>query len=159
MGEFNAWPRQRCRAKTIALRFGNWRRALEAAGIQGGRTNFYSSPDLMQNLENVWRKIGRAPGFAMLHTHGTMRAHAYRRRWGSLRRACELLAAHKSGELPRAALLRGGILVSRKPLRPSVRWQVLERDRHKCTACGATAADGAKLEVDHIKPCSGGGDG
>ena len=86
-----------------------------------------------------------------------MRAFAYYRRWGTLRRACELLAAHKRGELSRADLLRGGIREYRRALAPSVRWEVLERGGHKCAACGATSADGAKLEVDHVVPVSEGG--
>jgi len=38
-----------------------------------------------------------------------------------------------------------------------LRYQVLNRDHHKCVICGATAKDGAKLHVDHIVPVSKGG--
>ena len=38
-----------------------------------------------------------------------------------------------------------------------LRYQVLNRDKNKCTICGASAKDGAKLHVDHIIPVSKGG--
>lgn len=45
----------------------------------------------------------------------------------------------------------------RKPIKPSVRFQVLKRDDYRCQMCGATAKDGATLEIDHITPVSKGG--
>lgn len=45
----------------------------------------------------------------------------------------------------------------RSLLTPSLRYDVLNRDHHKCTICGIGAADGAVLHVDHIKPVSKGG--
>jgi len=47
--------------------------------------------------------------------------------------------------------------LKRKPIKPSVRFQILKRDNYACQMCGATATDGAKLEVDHIIPVSKGG--
>ena len=37
------------------------------------------------------------------------------------------------------------------------RQNVLMRDNYTCQICGATVKDGAKLEIDHIKPFSKGG--
>ena len=45
----------------------------------------------------------------------------------------------------------------RKPIKPSVRFQILKRDSYQCQMCGATAKDGATLEIDHILPVSRGG--
>lgn len=42
-------------------------------------------------------------------------------------------------------------------LTASLRYQILQRDHFRCTICGASADEGAKLEVDHIKPISKGG--
>lgn len=36
----------------------------------------------------------------------------------------------------------------------SLRYQILRRDGGRCVLCGVTAADGATLHVDHIKPRS-----
>ena len=45
----------------------------------------------------------------------------------------------------------------RRPIKASLRFKILERDSYRCQTCGATAADGAKLHVDHILPVSKGG--
>jgi len=39
----------------------------------------------------------------------------------------------------------------------SLRWSILTADGFACRKCGATKADGAILEVDHIHPICGGG--
>jgi len=39
----------------------------------------------------------------------------------------------------------------------SLRYDILKRDGFRCKICGATAADGVKLHVDHIVPVSKGG--
>jgi len=38
-----------------------------------------------------------------------------------------------------------------------LRYEIMQRDEFKCVLCGATAKDGVKLHVDHIKPVSKGG--
>ena len=45
----------------------------------------------------------------------------------------------------------------RSKMSSSMRYDVLRRDGFKCVLCGASADDGAKLEVDHIIPVSKGG--
>lgn len=45
----------------------------------------------------------------------------------------------------------------RKMMNDDIRYNVLKRDNYTCCICGATAKDGAKLEVDHIIPVSKGG--
>lgn len=42
------------------------------------------------------------------------------------------------------------------PVRPGVRFAVLQRDRHRCRYCGAGPAE-SKLHVDHVNPVSRGG--
>lgn len=44
---------------------------------------------------------------------------------------------------------------SRLPAR--VRFEVLRRDRYRCTYCGRQPRDGAILQVDHVVPRSKGG--
>lgn len=45
----------------------------------------------------------------------------------------------------------------RKPMKPSLRFEIFKRDDYRCQMCGVTAKDGAKLEIDHIHPVSKGG--
>ena len=45
----------------------------------------------------------------------------------------------------------------RKPIKPSLRFEILKRDGYRCQMCGATAKDGATLEIDHITPVAKGG--
>ncbi|NTW50400.1 MAG: HNH endonuclease [Chlorobiales bacterium] len=40
---------------------------------------------------------------------------------------------------------------------PAIRWQVFQRDRWKCVACGRTSHDNVILHIDHIIPRSRGG--
>lgn len=46
--------------------------------------------------------------------------------------------------------------MSRTPIPPKVRWQVLARDGFRCRYCGATGGD-AVLVVDHAQPVAHGG--
>lgn len=45
----------------------------------------------------------------------------------------------------------------RKAMSDSLRYDILKRDGFRCVLCGRSAADGAKLHVDHIKPIAKGG--
>jgi len=45
----------------------------------------------------------------------------------------------------------------RRLMSDSLRYDVMRRDGFRCQICGATAKDGAKLHVDHIRPVSKGG--
>ncbi len=57
---------------------------------------------------------------------------------------------HKVSEMERRRQERAKVT-------PKLRYQVFERDHFRCVRCGASAADGAKLHVDHIVPVSRGG--
>ena len=45
----------------------------------------------------------------------------------------------------------------RAKVTPKLRYDVFERDGHRCCSCGANAASGAVLHCDHITPVSRGG--
>lgn len=47
--------------------------------------------------------------------------------------------------------------IERGKMTPKLRYQVLQRDGHRCAICGRSAEDGVTLEVDHIFPVSKGG--
>lgn len=52
---------------------------------------------------------------------------------------------------------RAFIAQQRRLMSDSLRYDVMKRDGFRCKLCGATAKDGVKLHVDHIKPVSRGG--
>ena len=45
----------------------------------------------------------------------------------------------------------------RNLMTPALRYDIMRRDGFRCVLCGARAAEGAKLHVDHIKPIAKGG--
>ena len=53
--------------------------------------------------------------------------------------------------------VRKNFKYKRKPIKASLRFKILERDKFRCQACGASAANGADLHIDHILPVSRGG--
>lgn len=48
-------------------------------------------------------------------------------------------------------------LVERGEISDSLRYDILKRDYFKCTICGASSNEGARLHVDHIVPIAKGG--
>ena len=46
---------------------------------------------------------------------------------------------------------------TRKRVPTRLRYETLKKHNFQCQSCGATVEDGAKLEIDHIKPASKGG--
>jgi hypothetical protein len=161
--DYNGWKDKRCQSRTVYQRFGSWRDALARVGIKTGVTpREYSARELMENLELVWRELGRPPGKGVIARRGfRISADCYGRRWGSLRKACGLLARFKKGEISEKQLLGGvtsrmGVREPRSALPLKVRWEVLKRDDYKCVKCGRRPPE-VELQVDHIQARSRGG--
>jgi hypothetical protein len=159
--EYQAFAGKPCSLCLVHKRFGSWGLALRAAGLDVPVRGLLSAEELMTRLEDAWRKLKRRPGGATLKQLTGVTVTPYRLRWGSLRRACERLAAHKRGEISREEMLKASVgpPAVRRNMTAGVRFRVLERDGNRCVICGFGAADGAKLEVDHIIPVSKGGSG
>lgn len=156
--QFDAWADRPFSYSVVTTRFGSWRRALSLIGVHGAKTWKYDAEELMANLERLWRELGCRPGRGRLSRDGRIGVGPYTRLWGSVERACRLLAAHHRGEMTREQLLRAGPgKPRRRKVRASVRWRILNRDGHRCAGCGRGPATGLVLEVDHIVPVSRGG--
>lgn len=146
---------------TVIERFGSWKKALELIGITGGRERRHSVEQLIQNLEAVWKELGFPPGKRQIATLGAKISESpYKRHWGSVRSACEALAAFHNGSISREQLLIGNTI---EPTRTTIplkdRWAVLKRDNYSCAKCGASPSKNhqVELEVDHIQPVAKGG--
>ena len=151
--QYNALSGKRPHSDTVSERFGSWKKALELIGISGGRERQYSAEELIAHLEAVWKVLGRAPGRRQIGTLGARISEVpYKRIWGSVRSACESLAAFHNGSISREKLLAGNTTASQRTTIPlKDRWAVLKRDNYCCAKCGRSPSNDhrVELEVDH----------
>lgn len=151
---------------TVCRRFGSWNKALGAAGLS--ISNEVNIPDerLFENIFNLWQHYGRQPRRAELaKPPSTISQSPYNRRFDSWTASLNAFvdfanAADMGASVPDSA---GTTQKPRETGRdPSLRlrWKVLQRDRFKCCACGASPAitPDVELHVDHIKAWSKGGE-
>ncbi len=159
--QYNSLAGKRPRSETIIDRLGSWQKALELIGISGGRQRSYSAELLVRNLEDVWKALGYAPGKRQLATLSAKISEApYKRHWGSVRAACEALAAFHAGKISKEKLLAGNAITTLRTTIPlKDRWAVLKRDNYRCAKCGASPSTDhdVELEVDHIFSVAKGG--
>jgi len=159
--EFDAWKGRTCQSRTIAARFGSWKQALAIIGIEGGRKFEYTPDELIDNLEAIWKELGRPPGGRQIgHMGAKISLTPYRRIWGSVNKACVMVASFHRGDITREQLLAGPIDTVRRLRVPlDVRWKVLKRDDYRCVICGASPAvdHSVRLEVDHVLAVTKGG--
>jgi len=159
--EYGKWKGKTAHVGTIIERFGSWKKVLALLGIEGGRERKYTAEQLVDNLENIWKQLGYPPGKRQIVKLGLkISEHPYKIIWGSVRKACECLAAFHEGRLSREKLLKGTSLTcTRRAIPLNIRWIVLKRDKYKCVKCGKapSVSHGVELEVDHIRPIAKGG--
>jgi hypothetical protein len=159
--EYDGLPGKRPHSATIIDRFGSWKKALSLIGIAGGRERRYSPEQLVQNLEEAWKKLGYPPGKRQIATLcANISESPYKHHWGSLRAACESLAAFHNGKLSQEKLLAGDLLKPKRITIPlNIRWAVQKRDHNRCVLCGACPSNdhSVELEIDHIIPVAKGG--
>jgi hypothetical protein len=157
--------------------FGSWVNALEAAGLEpsDGFKKPNTIEDLYQNLEAVWRAIGRQPKQSDMRMPLSNVGHdAYCRRFGSWRKALEAFVAYANGSLEGVAVADAHERFTVTP--PSVpfdepkrtsrniswrlRFLVMRRDGFRCQQCGRSPANtlGTVLVIDHVHPWSKGGE-
>lgn len=158
---YDKLPGKRPHSATIIERFGSWKKALALIGIEGGRERRHEPAELIENLERVWKELGFPPGKRQIARLGKRISETpYKRYWGSVRGACEALAAFHDCRISREKLLAGN---SGRPVRETIplkdRWAVLKRDNYRCAKCGATPSNdhSVELEVDHVVAVARGG--
>lgn len=159
--KYDALPGRRPNSSTIIDRFGSWKKSLALIGIEGARERRHSPAQLIDNLERVWRELGYPPGKRRIAMLGAKISESpYKRHWGSVRAACESLAAFHDGKISKERLLAGGV---DGPIRTTIplkdRWAVLKRDNYRCSRCGASPSSDhtVQLEVDHVMAVARGG--
>lgn len=150
---------------TIIRRFGSWNNALCLAGLSLSNEVSISDERLFENLLILWQHQGRQPRRSELSSPpSTISQTPYNRRFGSWTAALEAFVNYANGSGAELPDENSGVEASRHTTGrdPSLRlrWQVLQRDRFTCCACGASPAItvGVELQVDHIVPWSKGGE-
>lgn len=159
--EYDKWDEKVARSETICSRFGSWNKALKIIGIEGGHERRYTPDELIQNLKNIWKEIGYPPGKRQLAKYGRKISESpYRKVWGSVRYACELLAKYDEGKISREVLRNENTEKNtRETISLNVRWKILKKDNYTCVKCGQSPAknNDVELEIDHILPVAKGG--
>lgn len=150
---------------TVIRRFGSWNAAVDAAGLETTVERNIPNDKLFSALYDLWVSLGRQPSYSEVQSPACpFHVTTYERRFGSWRQALEAFVSYANSEdmtpLPVTAELTDAAprRTSRSPdLR--LRFKVLQRDRFRCCACGASPSvtPGVLLEVDHITPWSKGG--
>lgn len=147
----------------IKSHFGSWNKALLTAGLSLSNEVNISTERLFENILLLWQHYGRQPRRRELEDYpSTISQSPYNLRFGSWTKALVAFVDYANSDglnAPDEPSTIGSI--SRTGRQPSLRlrWQVLQRDRFSCRACGASPAltPGVELHVDHIVPWSQGG--
>lgn len=159
---------------TLIRRFGGWQIALQLAGLKIGLNKNFTDEDLLQEIERVWRFLGRQPTSDDIKGGiSKYSLQSYSRRFGGWRGALQAFIDYINADeddeiddISAEAIIETPqmqIALKRRTKRDvnlRLRWKVMQRDNFKCCSCGASPAkDGAvELHVDHIMPWSKGGE-
>jgi 5-methylcytosine-specific restriction endonuclease McrA len=151
---------------TIIRRFGSWNAAIEAAGLQASVRRNVPDELLFAALYELWAKLGRQPSYAEVQSplckfHVT----TFERRFGSWRESLEAFVNYANAEQldrpsPRLTASTNTRRNTNRAPDMRLRFNVLQRDGFRCTACGASPATtpGVLLRIDHVIPWSKGGE-
>ena len=176
----------RANAETIRRRFGSWWKALGMAGLPiSNLGKRYSEGDYFENLLNVWTHYRRQPSYGeMDQPPSGIPSGAYEARWGTWRKALRAFVErvnadlregrqppipgpreehppHSGSRLSRTSTRTNGRLsqsteADRRTISLGLRYEVLRRDRFRCSLRGVSPASrlGCELHVDHVVPFS-----
>lgn len=148
---------------TLRNRFGTWNKALAIAGLNISNEVNISEVRLFENMLVLWQHFGRQPRRRELETlPSTISQSPYNRHFGSWTAALQAFVEYANSDGAEAPEQKAeSVSIAKTGRDPSLRlrWRVLQRDRFKCCACGASPAvdAGIELHVDHVTPWSKGG--
>ena len=131
--------------------FGSWNAALVAAGLEPSKRPRIPTDELFENLESVWRTLGRQPKYGEIEEPlSAFNAGVYESRFGSWRKAFEAFV-QQVGNQERSIASRTKRAVGAPVVSPLVRrtsravnWRlrflVMQRDGFRCCKCGTSPA-------------------
>lgn len=157
---------------TIWRRFGDWPEAHSRAGLEltkAQKNAKVSDEELFENLETVWRALGRQPrAHEMIQPLSHYDFTTYKRRYGTWLNALEVFSGclnpekfvELANEIPCVANSAQRKRRTPRGVNWRLRFLVMRRDLFRCTACGRSPAlsPGTLLHVDHINAWANGGE-
>lgn len=146
--------------KVFSNRFGSWNNALAKAGLEKNAMKDIPDQELFDNLETVWRLLGRQPLVReMRKPVSEHTAKPYINRYGSWYVACKEFINLKKKDLEFIKFTKVQSRVKTRYISEKNRLRVLKRDHYKCQKCGRSPATHRSLylHIDHIVPFSNGG--
>jgi len=148
--------------------FGTWNKALERAGLNRSRNWGTTRDEFLENLKDVWIKLGRQPKYSeMAIPFSKYSSTAYAHCFGSWTKTLiEFQKYLDEEEMDTVLAIETKPVVDQKSHKTqrSVNWRlrfkVMQRDNFKCKCCGRSPAKNSEVElhVDHIVPWSKGGE-
>jgi hypothetical protein len=162
-------------SSTIAVRFGSWNKALEAAGITVNEEKMVTDENLFKNIEDVWIMKGSQPVSRDINeAPSKYSASLYSVRFGSWNNALRLFVTYvnqeekENDEVEAVSQTSTTDSMNILPVKHKtsrnisdrMRFRVLMRDGFSCQSCGKSPSQerGVELHVDHILPWSKGGE-
>ncbi len=154
--------RGRFHSTTLTRRFGSWFSATDRAGLARTRNLNIPNEALFSNLVELWTSMGRQPRYNDLKPGASkFSSGTYEKRFGTWRKALEAFVRWANESEVPSVPDEGAKKVGRRTPR-NINWRlralVLMRDGARCQLCGRGPADGIRLDIDHIKPWSKGGE-
>lgn len=154
-------------SSSCVRRFGGWLKALENAGIKKSRNYNIPEEEWFNNLEHVWTSLGKQPYPSDMERPLSKYSYAgYQYKFGGWRKALEAFVEYINKEdIPTLTSLSAKPEISKqhktnRNIGLRLRFIVMRNDNFKCRICGRSPAtdQNIKLEVDHVKPWSKGGE-
>ncbi|MBL6456961.1 HNH endonuclease [Belnapia sp. T6] len=168
LANFKDWRLRRISPTAVSRYFGSWFDAFQELGIAvPGRTKSsrHSEEEIIAAVERIWRWCGRPPSaedfkkYARIHDDGISFGAVYYH-FGALKPFLASFVQWKQGRLTLAQFLTGARMGRlRDPVRPKVRYALLNARNYTCDACGRSPKlhPGTVLHIDHVIPVSKGG--
>lgn len=155
-------------ATTLTRRFGSWFTCLTLAGLAPSRSKIgIADEELFEEIENVWIRLGKQPSYAQMRDLSKYSIGTYEKRFGGWRNALVAFVNFVNGTVDNPSSLEASSCYhvenrhkTSRSINLRTRFLVLQRDNFKCCICGASPAKNpdVTLHIDHIKPCSKGGE-
>jgi len=157
--------------RVVVNRFGTWKAALEAAGLQlSSLGRRWTDDDYFENLLTVWTHYQRAPKYGeMDKPPSQITSGAYEAKFGTWGRGKQAFVDRVNSDIQirqstpsltiAASAMSTLVAEDQRNIPLGLRYKILRRDRFRCVICGRSPATDltCQLHVDHVVAVSRGG--